>query len=153
MQMLTIAFAREVLKNNKLTSEEYDENEQKLTQDHYVIHFLPGQHKNRAKGGTLRLGSYPCRLTPGTQTAKLYGNATLVNERHRHRFEFNNAFREPLEKNGLIVSGVYEKDNLVEIVELKNHPFMIGCQFHPEFLSRPNKPHPLFKGFIEAAIK
>jgi len=151
MQMMSIEYARYILKNNQLTSEEFDE-EGKLTQDDYVIHFLPGQHKNTDKGGTLRLGSYPCELTPGTKTAKLYGKKN-IEERHRHRYEFNNQFRKKLEENDFIVSGIYEKQNLVEIAELKNHPFMIGSQFHPEFLSRPNKPHPLFKGLIEASIK
>lgn len=151
MQMMSIEYARHILKNDNLTSEEFDE-EEKLTPDDYVIHFLPGQHKNTDKGGTLRLGSYPCALTPGSKTAKLYG-AKLVHERHRHRYEFNNKFRETLEANGLIISGTYEKQNLVEIVELKNHPFMIGSQFHPEFLSRPNKPHPLFQGLVKASIK
>jgi CTP synthase len=151
MQMMSIEYARYILKNNNLTSEEFDE-EEKLTQEDYVIHFLPGQHKNTDKGGTLRLGAYPCALTPGTKTAKLY-DSKLVHERHRHRYEFNNKFRKTLEDNGLIISGTYEKKELVEIVELKKHPFMIGSQFHPEFLSRPNKPHPLFQGLVKASIK
>jgi len=151
MQMMTVEFARHVLGDNKLTSQEFDE-EEKLNPDDYVIHFLPGQHKNTNKGGTLRLGAYPCHLKSGTKTAKLYGKKE-ISERHRHRYEFNNAFRGVLEKYGLIVSGLYKKGDLVEIVEIKNHPFMIGTQFHPEFLSRPNKPHPLFFGFLEASIK
>jgi len=151
MQMLSVEFARHVTGNKKLTSQEFDEDE-KLSPDHYVIHFLPGQSNDTKKGGTLRLGSYPCQLKKGSKTAKLYGSE-LVHERHRHRYEFNNDFREELEKNGLIVSGWYEKQNLVEIAEIKGHPFMIGSQFHPEFLSRPNKPHPLFEGLIKASIK
>jgi CTP synthase len=151
MQLMTIEFAREVLDNKNLTSQEFDEDE-KLTPDNYVIHFLPGQHKNRAKGGTLRLGAYPCKLIPGTKAAKAYGKKE-VSERHRHRYEFNNAFRKPLEKHGMVFSGIYEKDNLVEMVEIKKHPFMVGTQSHPEFLSRPNRPHPLFNGLIEASIK
>lgn len=151
MQMMSIEFARHVLNKKELTSEEFDESG-KLGRDQYVIHFLPGQHKDRAKGGTLRLGAYPCHLKPDTKTAKLYGEK-LIHERHRHRYEFNNQFRSILEKKGLIVSGHYKEGDLVEIVELKNHPFMIGTQFHPEFLSRPNRPHPLFKGLIEASIK
>ncbi|EKD93228.1 MAG: hypothetical protein ACD_28C00200G0001 [uncultured bacterium] len=151
MQMMSIEFARYLLKDKTLTSEEFDE-DRKLDPSKYVIHFLPGQHKDKEKGGTLRLGAYPCDLTPGTKTEKLYGKKQVL-ERHRHRYEFNNIFREKLEKNGLIVSGYYQKGNLVEIVEIKNHPFMIGTQFHPEFLSRPNRPHPLFKGLIEASIK
>jgi CTP synthase len=151
MQMMSVEYARHITKNDQLTSEEFDE-DQKLTKDDYVIHFLPGQSNDTDKGGTLRLGAYPCKLTPDSKTAKLYGEK-LVHERHRHRYEFNNKFRKKLEDNGFIVSGLYEKQNLVEIAELKNHPFMIGSQFHPEFLSRPNKPHPLFRGLIEASVK
>ncbi len=151
MQIMTIEFLRQALKDPLITSEEFDE-QKKIPADKYVIHFLPGQNEHKIKGGTLRLGAYPCTLTPSTKTYKLY-NQPEISERHRHRYEFNNNFREIMEKNGLIVSGLYKKGNLVEIVELKNHPFMIGCQFHPEFLSRPNRPHPLFKGFITAALK
>jgi len=152
MQIMTIEYARHVLKNPKLTSEEFDE-DGKTSKENYIINFLPGQHKYRAKGGTLRLGSYPCHLKAGTQTAKLYNNASLIHERHRHRFEFNNKFKEKLEKYNWVAAGMYKEANLVEIAELKGHPFMIGTQFHPEFLSRPNKPHPLFKGFIDHAIQ
>ncbi len=151
MQIMSIEYSRHITGNSKLTSEEFDEDE-KLTPDDYVIHFLPGQHKNKDKGGTLRLGAYPCKLTPNSKTAKLYKKRT-ISERHRHRYEFNNKFREILEKGDYVVSGIYEKENLVEIAEMKKHPFMIGSQFHPEFLSRPSKPHPLFYGFIEAATK
>jgi CTP synthase len=151
MQLLTIEFARKVYNDAQITSEEFDE-EGKLPNSKYAIHFLPGQHKDKEKGGTLRLGSYPCNLIPGTKTYKLYGNKKLIHERHRHRYEFNNKYRAKLEENGLKVSGIYDAENLVEIVEHSNHPFMIGCQFHPEFLSRPSKPHPLFLGFIQASI-
>lgn len=151
MQMMSIEFARHVFKNKQLTSQEFDENET-LSPDLYVIHFLAGQHRNTHKGGTLRLGAYPCELKPGTKTAKLYGKKTIM-ERHRHRYEFNNNFREKMEAQGFVVSGIFEKQNLVEIAELKNHPFMIGSQFHPEFLSRPNHPHPLFQGLIQACLK
>lgn len=150
MQIMTIEFARFATKDNKITSEEFDE-EGKLEKDKYVIHFLPGQSAHRAKGGTLRLGAYPCKIKKGTKTYKLY-EETLISERHRHRYEFNNKFKKTLESAGMIFPGVYPKQNLVEIAELKNHPFMIGSQFHPEFKSRPNKPHPLFKGLIAAAI-
>lgn len=152
MQILTIEFARNALKDPKITSEEFDE-AGKINPDKYVIHFLPGQHAAKEKGGTLRLGSYPCKLTSGTKTKKLYLNKNKVHERHRHRYEFNNKFRKKLEANGLVVSGVYPEQDLVEIVEIADHPFMIGSQFHPEFLSRPNKPHPLFHGFIKAGIQ
>lgn len=151
MQILSIEFARYALKDNKITSEEFDENK-KLSRDKYIIHFLPGQSENRAKGGTLRLGAYPCKLMPKTKTKALYGK-NIISERHRHRYEFNNKFRKKLEAKGLVVSGIYEKENLVEIAEIKDHPFMIGSQFHPEFKSRPNKPHPLFYGFIKESIK
>lgn len=151
MQLLTIEFLRDILKDPSITSEEFDE-ENKLNKNKYAIHFLPGQHKDRDKGGTLRLGSYPCKLIPGTKTYELYGKVDSINERHRHRYEFNNIYKEKMEKAGLKVSGIFKKDNLVEIVENTNHPFMIGCQFHPEFLSRPHRPHPLFVGLIKAAI-
>ncbi|MCC7197444.1 CTP synthase [Candidatus Peregrinibacteria bacterium] len=151
MQIQTIEFARHIFKDERYTSEEFDE-QNKLTPDFYVIHFLPGQYKERDKGGTLRLGAYPCKVTPGTQIHKLYGEDT-IEERHRHRYEYNNDLRKDLEKAGLITSGIFPKGNLVEMVEMKNHPYMVGCQFHPEFLSRPNKPHPLFKGLIAASIK
>lgn len=152
MQLMTIEFLRHVTNDNQITSEEFDE-DNKLDRKKYAIHFLPGQHKDKEKGGTLRLGSYPCNLVPGTTTYKLYGNKKLIHERHRHRYEFNNIYKQTIEKNGLKISGFYEAENLVEIVENQNHPFMIGCQFHPEFLSRPAKPHPLFFGFIQSSIQ
>ncbi len=151
MQIMTIEFARNALKNNKITSEEFDE-EEKIDKKNYLIHFLEGQHKGKDKGGTLRLGLYPCKLQKGTKTYNLY-KKDLIEERHRHRYEVNNKFKDRLEKEGLIFSGIYPKQNLIEIAEIKDHPFMIGSQFHPEFKSRPNKPHPLFKGFIEATKK
>ena len=132
-------------------AEEFDE-DGKLDPSQYIIHFLPGQHKNRDKGGTLRLGKYPCKIKKGTKTFELY-KTTEIEERHRHRYEFNNLFKAHLEQNGMNFPGIYEKADLVEIAELKDHPFMIGSQFHPEFKSRPTKPHPLFKGFIDAAKK
>ncbi len=151
MQIMTIEFAREKLKNPKITSEEFDEKNESGKENH-IINFLPGQSIHRDKGGTLRLGAYDCRLVKGTKTHKLY-KKLLITERHRHRYEFNNKFKESLEKNGMIFSGTNPDSELVEIAEIKNHPFMIGSQFHPEFKSRPSKPHPLFKGFIEAAKK
>jgi CTP synthase len=102
-------------------------------------------------GGTMRLGLYPCHLQPGTIAAEAYANE-IVNERHRHRFEFNNAYREIFQAHGMQLSGISPDGRLVEIAELKDHPFMLGTQFHPEFLTRPNRPHPLFLKFIEAAI-
>lgn len=151
LQIMTIEYAREILGNSKLTSEEFDE-EGQLGKDAHVIHFLPGQHKDKAKGATLRLGAYPCHLKKDTLAYRLY-QQDLIYERHRHRYEISNAFRKKLENTDWIASGIYEEGDLVEIAELKNHPFMIGSQSHPEFLSRPHKPHPLFYGFIEASAK
>jgi CTP synthase len=101
-------------------------------------------------GGTMRLGLYPCVLKKGTKAAAAYGEAQ-VDERHRHRFEFNNAFRAEFEKAGMVISGLSPDGNLVEIAELADHPYMVASQFHPEFLSRPNRPHPLFLGLVKAA--
>lgn len=118
-----------------------------------VIHLIPGQEgnvENNHYGGTMRLGSYPCRLTDGTRVRAAYGEPS-VKERHRHRYEFNNDYRDQLENAGLVIAGVNPEQNLVEIVEIKNHPFFVGVQFHPEFQSRPLKPHPLFRAFINAA--
>ena len=149
LQIMTIEYARAKLKNDKLTSEEFDES-QELDPSEYVIHFLPNQHRNTEKGGSMRLGAYPCMLKPNTLAHKLYGR-DMVMERHRHRYEINNDIAEKLEGSDWIASGMFEEGNLVEMAELKNHPFMIGTQSHPEFLSRPHRPHPLFAGFIEAA--
>lgn len=149
MQIMSIEFARSALKNKKITSEEFDENNASGKANH-IIHFLPDQSHDKNKGGTLRLGSYKCKLKKNTKTYHQY-KSEMIEERHRHRYEFNNAFRKQLEDQGLIFAGVNPEQDLVEIIEIKDHPFMVGCQFHPEFKSRPNKPHPLFKGFIEAA--
>ena len=100
----------------------------------------------------MRLGSYPCQLVPGTRAAEAYGQE-VVHERHRHRFEFNDLYRKALTSKGLIPSGLLEDGDLVEIVELQDHPWMVATQFHPEFKSRPNRPHPLFRGFLSAVIK
>jgi CTP synthase len=151
MQIMSIEFARHFLKDSQITSEEFDE-KCKIDPNKYIIHFLPGQSAEREKGGTLRLGSYPCKLVSGTKTKKLY-DKDIINERHRHRYEFNNKFKAKLESKGFVISGINPKQNLVEIAEIKDHPFMIGSQFHPEFLSRPNRPHPLFYGFVEASIQ
>jgi len=150
MQIMSIEFARAMLKDPKITSEEFDE-QCKLDKSKYIIHFLPGQSHQKDKGGTLRLGAYPCKLTKGTLTEKAY-KTDRIDERHRHRYEFNNDYIEKLEPFGFIVSGLYEKEKLVEIAEIKGHPFMIGTQFHPEFLSRPLRPHPLFFAFIKESI-
>jgi CTP synthase len=149
LQIMTIEYARHFLKDEELTSEEFDE-DGKVDASKYIIHFLPGQHKNKDKGATLRLGAYPCMVQKGTLTHELYG-ADMVQERHRHRYEINNIFRDKLKKSDWIPSGMFEEADLVEIAELKGHPFMLGSQFHPEFLSRPHKPHPLFYGLISAS--
>jgi CTP synthase len=150
-QIMTIEFARAMLKDPEITSEEFDE-EGSLSKDKYVVHFLPGQYKERSKGGTLRLGAYPCKLKKGTKAAAAYG-VSEISERHRHRYEFNNDYRERLEKHGMIISGDSPKGDLMEIVEIKGHPFMVGSQFHPEFKSRPHRPHPLFAAFMEEAVR
>jgi CTP synthase len=145
MQVMVIEFGRYALGSNQANSTEFD------THTPYpVIDLLPDQHKISDMGGTMRLGTYPCHLVPTTKAAEAYG-ATVVYERHRHRFEFNNLFRERLEQKGLIASGLSPDNRLVEIVEVKDHPWMVACQFHPEFKSRPNSPHPLFASFVGAA--
>jgi CTP synthase len=103
-------------------------------------------------GGTMRLGAFQCNVVPGSKAEQAYGT-TVISERHRHRFEFNNAFKEQFEKNGLMVSGILNNNTLCEIAEVQNHPWMVGVQFHPEFKSKPGQPHPLFKDFIGAVIK
>jgi len=150
-QILAIEFARNALKDPKITSEEFDEDE-KLPRSKYLVHFMPGQHKGRSKGGTLRLGSFKCKLKKGTKAHEAYGTDEIT-ERHRHRYEFNNTFRKKLEDKGLIFSGEWPETKLMEIVEVKDHPFMLGSQFHPEFKSRPHKPQPLFNAFMEAIVK
>jgi CTP synthase len=117
-----------------------------------VIALMPDQHDVTNLGGTMRLGSYPCILKPGTKAAAAY-QAESIDERHRHRFEFNNSYREAFEAAGACFSGLSPDQRLVEIMELNDHPFMLGSQFHPEFQSRPNRPHPLFRAFIRAAIE
>lgn len=151
LQIMTIEFARHALKDNSITSEEFDENS-KVDPSKYIIHFLPNQSWQKEKGGTLRLGGFPCKLQKGTKTHSIYKKDT-IQERHRHRYEINNDYRGKLESHGWIPAGIYQKANLIEIAEIADHPFMIGTQFHPEFLSRPHKPHPLFFSFVEAAIK
>ena len=116
-----------------------------------MISLLPEQEGVRDKGGTMRLGLYPCRLVPGTMAHTAY-RVDEVQERHRHRFEFNNEYRELLGRGGLVPSGLSPDGELVEICEVQGHPFMVGSQFHPEFRSRPNRPHPLFREFVGSAL-
>ncbi len=151
LQIMTIEYARHYLKDIQLTSEEFDE-DAVFDKSKYVIHFLPGQHHGKEKGATLRLGAYPCKLKKGSLAYELYGEDEVF-ERHRHRYEINNAIWEKLKHSDWIASGLYEGGNLVEMAELRNHPYMIGTQSHPEFLSRPHKAHPLFFGLIQASRK
>ena len=147
MQISVIEFARSVLGYADANSNEFDESSQ-----HKVIDFMPDQYEDIDKGGTLRLGSYPCTIIEGTQMEKCY-HSTMIHERHRHRYEFNNIYRDEMINAGLVVSGTSPDKRLVETVEIPQNDFFIGVQFHPEFKSRPNKPHPLFLGFVGAALK
>ena len=146
MQIAVIEYARHAAGLEKANSHEFDE-----CTPHPVIDFMPGQSDEIDKGGTLRLGSYPCEIRPGSAMERCYGR-TRIDERHRHRYEFNNLYREALENAGLVLSGISPNGKLVEAVELSGEDFYVGVQFHPEFKSRPNKPHPLFLGFIGASI-
>jgi len=147
MQCAVIEYARNVLGWKDADSSEFS-----AESTHPVIDLMESQRGIEAKGGTMRLGRFGCRLTPGTLAAELYGKEE-IGERHRHRYEFNNQFRKELEAAGLRISGVNPEQDLAEIVEIPNHPYFIGCQFHPEFKSRPMEPHPLFDGLIRAALK
>ncbi len=149
MQMAVVEYARDVAgvpaaQSGEFAPEAADK----------VIDLMPDQHQVQDKGGTMRLGAYDCSLVPGTLSAKIYGTSK-ISERHRHRYEFNNAYRERLEAAGLVLSGLSPDGRLVEMVELRtaDHPFFVGCQFHPEFRSRPTAPHPLFAAYIGAAIE
>jgi CTP synthase len=147
MQVMCVELARFTLESDEPNSTEFNPG------THYpVIDLMSDQRGISEMGGTMRLGRYPCKLQPGTLAARAYGKE-LISERHRHRFEFNNAFREMLSKAGMEYSGLSPEGNLVEIAELRDHPFMLGSQFHPEFKSRPDRPHPLFREFVRAAIE
>ncbi len=158
MQCAVIEFARHVAGLEDANSEEFDKHTANkviyLMKEWYDVHTRNVERRNETsdKGGTMRLGAYPCKIAPETRAAAAYGEE-LVHERHRHRYEFNNAFKDLLEEKGLVYSGVSPDDSLVEIVELKDHPWFLGCQFHPEFKSRPMQPHPLFRDFIRAAVE
>jgi CTP synthase len=145
MQVMVIEYARHVFGTNEPNSTEFNPKTA-----YPVIDLLPEQRNIKDLGGTMRLGSYACHLVSGTKAAAAYG-VPVIHERHRHRYEFNNDFRQRLEEAGLVFSGLSPDGNLVEISEIKGHPFMLGSQFHPEFLSRPDRPHPLFREFIGAA--
>ncbi len=144
MQVMVIEFARDVLQQKTANSSEFDHSTLEP-----IIDLMPDQQSITEKGGTMRLGLYPCVLQPGTIAHQAY-QTDQVEERHRHRFELNNKYRPALEAAGMLCSGISPDGRLVEITEIKGHPFMLGTQFHPEFLSRPNRPHPLFMAFVKA---
>jgi len=147
MQVMVIEFARDVFKSSSVNSTEFDPDP-----TYPVIDLMPDQKNIATKGHTMRLGNYPCKLVPGTLAHKAYQqDMVMIQERHRHRFEYNNDFRQSLQEKGLVLSGLSPDERLVEICEVKDNPWMVGCQFHPEFGSRPNRPHPLFRDFIGAA--
>jgi len=156
MQLAVIEFARHVAGLENASSSEFDERA-----EHPVIALMTeweqeGSRVQRSSnsdlGGTMRLGGYPCKLIDETQASAAYGQSE-IRERHRHRYEFNNTYRKQLEEAGLVVSGTLPDDSLVEIVEVRDHPWFVACQFHPEFLSRPYAPHPLFAAFVGASKK
>jgi CTP synthase len=147
LQVMVVEFARHMFGTEEANSTEF------LPESPYpVISLLSEQRGVQDKGGTMRLGGYPCRLMEDTKARAAYG-CDEVTERHRHRYELNNEFRARFEKAGLTASGTLPDDSLVEICELRDHPWMVGSQFHPEFRSRPNRPHPLFVGFVGAALE
>lgn len=147
MQLATVEFARNIVGLDRAHSRELDPNT-----PHPIIDLMPEQKDVIDLGGTLRLGSFPCELKDGTIAKELY-NKELISERHRHRYEFNNAYKEQLEAHGMVFSGTSPDGRLVEMIELKDHPYFMAVQFHPEFLSRPTRPHPLFQGLIDASLK
>jgi len=145
LHVMVIELARHVFDSDEPNSTEFNPDTR-----YPVIDYMNEQKKLKTKGATMRLGNYPCELVPGSLAAKAYGQS-LIYERHRHRLEFNNEFREPLHRAGMIYSGLAPDDSLVEVCELADHPWMVSCQFHPEFVSRPGHPHPLFRDFIGVA--
>ncbi|TWJ32562.1 CTP synthase [Geobacter argillaceus] len=147
MQMAVVEFGRNVCNLSDAWSSEF-----KADCANPLIHLMQEQQGVVRKGGTMRLGAYPCTLAKGTVALKAYGSTDIF-ERHRHRYEFNNAYREVLTANGLVLSGIFKEGDLVEVVEIADHPWFLGCQFHPEFKSKPLNPHPLFRAFIAAALQ
>lgn len=145
--MAVVEFARHVLGWADANSAEFSE-----TTRHPVIALMPDQMHITDKGGTMRLGKYPCVLAENTRSRALYGTAE-ISERHRHRFEFQNDCRSEMQEQGMVLAGLSPDGRLVEIVELSQHPWFVGAQFHPEFKSRPDRPHPLFYGFVNAALE
>jgi CTP synthase len=147
MQLACVEFARNVCGLDKANSTELDP-----TTAHPVVDLMPDQRGVTDKGATMRLGAYPCKLKAGTRAADAYGTLD-ISERHRHRWEINNNYRDALERNGMVLSGLSPDNRLVEMLELPNHPYFVGCQFHPEFKSRPSAPHPLFARFVKASLE
>lgn len=147
MQCATIEFARDVCGLAGATSTEFDPGA-----EHQVIALMPDQVEVTEKGGTMRLGAYPCVLGTGTLARRIYG-AEEISERHRHRYEVNNAYRDVLTSHGLVLSGTSPDGRLVEMIELADHRWFVGCQFHPDIKSRPLRPHPLFRDFVRAAVE
>jgi CTP synthase len=147
MQLAVVEYARSVCDLPRATSRELDKDG-----DTMLIDLMPDQHGVVDKGGTMRLGAYPCRIKSGTIAAKLYGSSD-ISERHRHRYEVSNEYRDQLSEAGLVLSGLSPDERLVEMIELPDHPYFVGCQFHPEFKSKPLKAHPLFVGFVKAAVE
>ena len=147
MQCAVIEFARHVCGMSDANSTEFN-----AETTHPVIDLMSSQVNVEEKGGTMRLGAYPCKVRLGTNTAAAYG-MELIHERHRHRYEFNNVYRQQLTQAGMVIAGTLPDDSLVEVVEVKDHPWFVGSQFHPELKSRPNNPHPLFRDFIGAALQ
>ncbi|MBI5701031.1 CTP synthase [Candidatus Saganbacteria bacterium] len=147
MQASVIEFARNVCKMENANSSEFD-----LENKYPIIDLMEGQVGVSEKGGTMRLGAYPCKIIKDTLLYKIYGEE-LISERHRHRYEFNNKYKNEFEKKGMVFSGIYEKCDLVEVIEIPSHPFFLATQYHPEFKSRPNLPHPVFREYVKAATK
>ncbi len=147
LHVMAIEFSRNVLGKKDADSTEFN-----TVSGFPIIHLMEEQKYLEDMGGTMRLGSYPCKLVEGTKSKELYGK-DLIDERHRHRYEFNNSYRELFEENGMQIAGLSPDGLLVEMLELKDHPFYISGQFHPEFKSRPLRAHPLFYGFVKASIE
>jgi len=147
MQMAVVEYARNVCELEGANSAEFNRNAK-----HLVVDIMPDQRGIEDKGATMRLGAYPCTIKPNSLAAQIYGTSQ-ISERHRHRYEVNNEYREQLESGGLVLCGVSPDERLVEMVELPGHPHFVGCQFHPEFKSKPHLPHPLFTSFVRAAVE
>jgi CTP synthase len=147
MQVATIEFARDVCGIEKANSTEFDSD----TPDPVISLLEEQREKIHSKGASMRLGTWPTKIVKGTLAERIYG-ATDVMERHRHRYEFNMKYRDRMNEKGFVISGTSPDGTLAELIELRDHPYFIGCQYHPEFQSKPNKPHPLFKGFIQACL-